>query len=170
MGPHQAPDGRVLRSCSSQAASSVADRQRLLSKRPLKTARQNHCDFRANTHRPTPCPQQPVARRTCQSGRLITVVLLIRLALEQKFKQAVRATMSQQMINLLLVMVIDKSFHRCDRGINSLRAKQSRQSACQPPRQAPWPQKRAAHGHRQARLHQGQMLRFCLAVLVCKGP
>ena len=80
-----------------------------------------------------------MARRTGQSCRLITVVLLIRLALEQKFKQPIRATMPLQMIDLLLVMSVDKSFYRFDRGINGMRAKQSRQSACQPTRQAPWP-------------------------------
>lgn len=76
--------------------------------------------------------------------------------------------MLHQMINLLLVMPVDKSFYRCDRCINGMRTKQSRQSTGQPTRQAPWPQKSASHGHGQPSLHQHQMLSFCFTVQVCK--
>lgn len=76
--------------------------------------------------------------------------------------------MLHQMVDLLLVMLIDKSFYRCDRCINGLRAKQSRQSACQPTCQAPWAQKSASHGRGQPCLDKSQMLSFCFAVQVCK--
>lgn len=76
--------------------------------------------------------------------------------------------MPLQMIDLLLVVLINKCFYRCDRCINGMRAKQSRQSACQPTRQAPWPQKSTSHGHGQPSLHQRQMLSFCFTVEVCK--
>ncbi len=76
-----------------------------------------------------------------QGSRFIPVMLFICLAANQQRQQAFRATLLMKVINLLLVMVIDKRFYRCNRGVNSATTHQGRQSACQPSSQTPWPQK-----------------------------
>lgn len=80
----------------------------------------------------------------CQGRRFIPVMLLIGLATNQQRQQAFRAAVHMDVINLLLVMVIDKGLDRCNRGVNSRATDQGWQCASQPSGQTPWPQKATA--------------------------
>ena len=80
-------------------------------------------------------------------------MLFIGLAAHQQRQQAFRATLRTKVINLLLVMVIDKRFDRCNRGVNSATTHQGRQCACQPSRQTPGSQKSTSQRDRQPIFH-----------------
>ncbi len=80
----------------------------------------------------------------CQGRRFIPVMLLIGLAANQQRQQTFRAAVHMDVINLLLVMVIDKGLDRCNRGVNSRATDQGWQCARQPSGQTPWHQKATA--------------------------
>lgn len=94
----------------------------------------------------------------CQGRRLIPVMLLICLAANQQRQQAFRAAVHMDVINLLLVMVIDKGLDRCNRGVNSRATNQGWQCARQPSGQTPWPQKATALRGGQPVFHFSQMV------------
>ena len=63
-------------------------------------------------------------------------------------------------INLLLVMLIDKCLDRCNCGVNSATTCQGWQCACEPSGQTPWPQKATSLCRRQPVFHFSQMVGF----------
>ena len=79
-----------------------------------------------------------------QGRSLIPVMLFICLTANQQRQQALRGAVRVNVINLLLVMVIDKGLDRCNRGVNSRATNQGWQCARQPSGQTPWPQKATA--------------------------
>ena len=72
------------------------------------------------------------------------MVLLIGLASQQKRQQTVWPAKLFEVIYLLLIVLVDKGFYCSNRSINGMPAKQRRQSASQPSRQAPRPQQPAS--------------------------
>lgn len=60
------------------------------------------------------------------------MVLLIGLASDQQRQQTFRPAKRLEVVDLLLVMLVHKSFYRSNRPINSPTAKQGWQCACQP--------------------------------------
>ena len=93
-----------------------------------------------------------------QGSGFIPVMLFICLAANQQRQQAFRATLRTKVINLLLVMVIDKRFDRCNRGVNSATTHQGRQCACQPSSQTPGSQKTTSLRGGQPIFHFSQMV------------
>ena len=96
-------------------------------------------------------------------------MLFICLTAHQQRPQAIGAAMHVNMVNLLLVMVIDKGLDRSNRRINSETTSQGWQCTCQPSSQPPWAQQTTSLRGRQPIFQRLQMIGFGCAVGLGKG-
>ena len=96
------------------------------------------------------------------------MMLFIGLALEQQVQQRGRPAVFAQVIDLLLIVMIDKGLDGGNRGVHRAGSGQGGERACQPSRQAPGPEQATALRGRQPLLHEPQMLGLRFTVTLSK--
>ena len=130
---------------------------------------QNHGSSRPKANSPAPQAQCPALMVTRQCGRFVPMVLLICLATHQKRQQSFGATLPMKVVNLLLVMAIDKGLYRRNRGVNRTATHQGGQCTGQPASPTPWPQEATSLRGGQPIFHFGQMVSFGRAMCLGKS-
>jgi len=124
----------------------------------LDTPSQFHGSTGPAAHQLAPSAQQPAGRLGLQGQGFVAVLAFVLLTFPQQFEQLGLLWLILQLVDLVLVVLVDKGFNRRNGGVHRAWAKQGGQSARGKACHAPAGQQAAALGPRQDGVDSAQVI------------